>query len=46
MYKRNQLGNQLDCFNLKYVDWNIGSLGHSVGVSIGLSLANQKKYGT
>ena len=25
MYKRNQLGNQLDCFNLKYVDWNTGS---------------------
>lgn len=43
MYKRNQLGNQLDCFNLKYVDWNTGSLGHSVGVSIGLSLANPKK---
>tara|TARA_Y100001970_G_scaffold30383_1_gene37789 strand:+ start:6574 stop:7362 length:789 start_codon:yes stop_codon:yes gene_type:complete len=43
LYTKNKLGNQLDCFNLKFVDWNTGSLGHSVGVSTGLSLANPNK---
>ncbi len=43
LYSKNKLGNQLDCFNLKYVDWNTGSLGHSIGVSTGLSIANPRK---
>ena len=38
------IGNQLDVYNLKkFVDWNTGSLGHSLGVSIGLSMANPNK---
>ena len=38
------LGNQLDIFNLKkYVDWNTGSLGHSLGVSIGLAMSKPNK---
>jgi transketolase len=38
------MGGQLDIFNLKkYVDWNSGSLGHSVGVCIGFAIANPKK---
>lgn len=42
--KKNLIGNQLDIYNLKeFTDWNTGSLGHSIGVSIGLSLANPKK---
>ena len=42
--KKNLVGNQLDIYNLKkFVDWNTGSLGHSLGVSIGLSLAYPKK---
>ncbi len=42
--KKNLIGNQLDIYNLKkFTDWNTGSLGHSIGVSIGLSLAYPKK---
>ena len=42
--KKNLIGNQLDIYNLKkFVDWNTGSLGHSLGVSIGLSMAYPKK---
>ncbi len=37
--KNNKIGGQLDIHNLKINDWNTGSLGHTVGVSIGLSLA-------
>ena len=38
------LGGQLDIFAFsKYVDWNTGSLGHSIGVATGLAIANPKK---
>ena len=41
---RGLMGGQLDVFNLKkYVDWNSGSLGHSIGVCIGFAIANPKK---
>ena len=33
----------LDVFNLKHVDWSTGSLGHALGVAIGLAIANPKK---
>ena len=36
-------GGQLDIFNSKFVDWNTGSLGHALGVGIGLSIRNPKK---
>ena len=42
-YKHFTLGGQLDIFNSKFVDWNTGSLGHSIGVSIGLSIRNPRK---
>jgi len=42
--KRGLLGGQLDIYNLKkYIDWNTGSLGHSIGVCIGFAIANPKK---
>lgn len=41
--KNNKFGGQLDTYNCKYVDWSTGSLGHSIGVSIGMALANPKK---
>lgn len=37
--KNNKIGGQLDIQNLKINDWNTGSLGHTIGVSIGLSIA-------
>jgi transketolase len=37
--KNNKIGGQLDTQNIKINDWNTGSLGHTVGISIGLSLA-------
>ena len=43
LYATQKLGNQLDVYNLKNVDWSTGSLGHSVGVGIGLSIADPKK---
>lgn len=43
MYKDGKLGGQLDIYSLKKLPhWNTGSLGHSIGVSIGLSLAKKK----
>ena len=36
-------GGQLDIFNSKFTDWNTGSLGHSLGVGIGLAIRNPKK---
>ena len=42
-YKNLNLGGQLDIFNSKFVDWNTGSLGHSIGVGIGLSIRNPNK---
>ncbi len=42
--KKALIGGQLDIFNLKkFVDWNTGSLGHSIGVCIGFAIANPKK---
>lgn len=42
LQKKNKVGGQLDISNLKfnYNCWNTGSLGHSIGVSIGLSISN------
>ncbi len=41
--RTNKIGGQLDIINLNYVDWNTGSLGHSIGVAIGLAIGNPKK---
>ena len=41
-YENFRAGGQLDIFNSKFVDWNSGSLGHSIGVSIGLAIKNPK----
>ena len=39
-----KIGSQIDIFNLKkFMDWNTGSLGHSIGVSIGFAISNPKK---
>lgn len=39
-----KIGGQLDIFNFKkYIDWNTGSLGHSIGVITGFAIANKKK---
>lgn len=43
LLKKNKIGGQLDKFNVQYVDWNTGSLGHSIGVCIGFALANPNK---
>ena len=41
-----KIGNQLDIYNLKNIHWSTGSLGHSIGVGIGLAIAYpKKKYG-
>lgn len=38
------LGGQLDVFKYKeLIDWNTGSLGHSLGIAIGLAIGNPKK---
>ena len=42
-YKNFEFGGQLDIYNSKYVDWNTGSLGHSIGVATGLAIKNPKK---
>lgn len=41
LQKKNRVGGQLDVSNLKfnYNCWNTGSLGHTIGVSIGLSIS-------
>ena len=41
--KNLKFGGQLDVYNSKYVDWNTGSLGHSIGVATGLAIKNPKK---
>lgn len=41
--RNNKIGGQLDVNNIKYIDWNTGSLGHSIGVAIGLAIANPQK---
>ena len=38
-----KIGNQLDIYNLKNIHWSTGSLGHSIGVGIGLAIAYPKK---
>ena len=42
-YDNFRAGGQLDIYNSKFVDWNTGSLGHSIGVSIGLAIQNPNK---
>ena len=42
-YNNFKIGGQLDIYNSKLVDWNTGSLGHSIGVSIGLAIKNPTK---
>ena len=42
-FKDLRFGGQLDIYNSKFVDWNTGSLGHSVGVAIGLAKKEPKK---
>ena len=46
--KKLLIGNQLDIFNpsKNMFLWNSGSLGHSVGISIGLALVSKKKIWT
>ena len=42
--KKGLLGGQIDIFNYpKFIDWNTGSLGHSIGVCIGFAIANPLK---
>jgi len=44
MSLKGEIGGQLDIYNLKnYVDWNTGSLGHSVGVVTGIAIAKPNK---
>lgn len=44
MKNHGKIGGQLDVYNLKkFVDWNTGSLGHSIGVAIGLAIAYPNK---
>ncbi len=44
MKKKGEIGGQLDVYNLKnYVDWNTGSLGHSVGVITGMAISKPNK---
>lgn len=39
--RKGKIGGQLDVYNLKnYVDWNTGSLGHSIGVVTGMAISN------
>ena len=41
MKKNGEIGGQLDVYRFKnYVDWNTGSLGHSVGVITGMAISN------
>ncbi len=45
--KAGALGGQLDIFNIKnFFEWNSGSLGHSVGVCIGMALTTKQKIWT
>ena len=43
--KKGDIGNQLDVFNYKknFFEWNSGSLGHSIGIGIGMAIADKKK---
>jgi len=41
--KNNLIGGQLDIYNFKknFFEWNSGSLGHSIGIAIGMSIAEK-----
>ena len=43
--KNGNIGGQLDIYNFKkdYFEWNSGSLGHSIGIAIGMSIAENNK---
>ncbi len=43
--KKGDVGNQLDIFRLRknFFEWNSGSLGHSIGVGIGMAIADKNK---
>ena len=43
--KKGKIGGQLDIYNFKknYFEWNSGSLGHSIGIAIGMAIAEKKK---
>jgi transketolase len=44
MKKNGEIGGQLDIYRFKsYVDWNTGSLGHSIGVATGMAISNPKQ---
>ena len=44
MKKNGEVGGQLDIYRFKkYVDWNTGSLGHSIGVVTGMAISNPNK---
>ena len=45
--KNYEIGNQLDIFypKKKMFAWNSGSLGHSLGICIGIALVAKKKFG-
>lgn len=41
MKKNGKIGGQLDIYIFKdYIDWNTGSLGHSIGVITGMAISN------
>lgn len=41
--KKGKIGGQLDIYNFKknFFEWNSGSLGHSIGIAIGMSIAEK-----
>ena len=43
--KEGKIGGQLDIYNFKknFFEWNSGSLGHSIGIAIGMSIAEKNK---
>ena len=43
--KDGKIGGQLDIYNFKknFFEWNSGSLGHSIGIAIGMSIAEKNK---
>tara|TARA_B100000780_G_scaffold278135_1_gene250674 strand:- start:80 stop:850 length:771 start_codon:yes stop_codon:yes gene_type:complete len=48
LFRNKEIGNiggQLDIYNFKknFFEWNSGSLGHSIGISIGMSIAEKNK---
>jgi len=44
MKQNGKIGGQLDVFSFKnYIDWNTGSLGHSIGVATGFAISEPRK---